>query len=86
MESHGLPGAIQVTEATRRLLSGRYEFEDRGDIEVKAKGRRRAYSSWVGRSGFALSRDEDAVAGQDGASSRGGSAAVGEDPIRQQHA
>jgi adenylate cyclase len=43
MESHGLPGAIQVSEATRRRLDGRFEFEDRGEIDVKGKGRVRAY-------------------------------------------
>lgn len=37
------PGAIQVIEATWRLLLGRYKFEDRGEIEVKGKGRCRAY-------------------------------------------
>ena len=43
MESHGLPGRIQVTEATYRRLRGRYRFEDRGEIEVKGKSRLRAY-------------------------------------------
>ena len=43
MESHGLPGRIQVSESTYRLLCGEYEFEDRGEIEVKGKGRLRTY-------------------------------------------
>lgn len=43
MESHGVPGRIQVTEATYRRLQGRYRFEDRGEIEVKGKVRQRAY-------------------------------------------
>ena len=43
MESHGLPGQIQVTEAVYRRLCDRYEFEERGEIELKGKGRRRAY-------------------------------------------
>lgn len=38
MESHGVPGEIQVTEQTRVLLEGEYEFEDRGVVEVKGKG------------------------------------------------
>lgn len=38
MESHGLPGAIQVTERTYELLRGRYELRRRGTIEVKGKG------------------------------------------------
>jgi adenylate cyclase len=50
MESHGLPGAIQVSEATRRLLDGRFEFEDRGQIDVKGKGRLHAWLL-LGRAG-----------------------------------
>jgi len=43
MESHGLPGRIQVTESTYERLRARYRFEDRGEIEVKGKARQRAY-------------------------------------------
>ena len=43
MESHGLPGSIQVTAAVHERLRGRYQFEERGEIEVKGKGRLRAY-------------------------------------------
>jgi|SRR6187551_563972 len=43
LESHGLPGRIQVGETAYRLLSDRYAFEDRGDIEVKGKVRLHAY-------------------------------------------
>ncbi len=43
MESHGLAGRIQMSEATYRRLGDRYEFEERGEIEVKGKGRRRAW-------------------------------------------
>lgn len=50
MESHGLAGRIQVSESAYRRLCDRYEFEDRGEIEVKGKGRRRAYLL-VGRRG-----------------------------------
>jgi len=38
MESHGIPGRIQVTEATYRALRDRYDFEARGKIDVKGKG------------------------------------------------
>ena len=38
MESHGLPGCIQVTEAVQVQLSGRYECRLRGTIDVKGKG------------------------------------------------
>jgi class 3 adenylate cyclase len=38
MESHGVPGRIQVTERAYQLLRDRYRFEPRGAIEVKGKG------------------------------------------------
>jgi class 3 adenylate cyclase len=38
MESHGLPGRIQVTEAVYVRLKDRFEFEARGAISVKGKG------------------------------------------------
>jgi len=38
MESHGLPGTIQVTERTYEQLRGSFALESRGTIEVKGKG------------------------------------------------
>jgi class 3 adenylate cyclase len=43
MESHGVSGRIQVTQATYERLRDRYRFEDRGEIEVKGKGPVRAW-------------------------------------------
>ena len=43
MESHGIPGAIQVTERAHRRLAGAFDFEDRGVIDVKGKGPMRTY-------------------------------------------
>lgn len=43
MESHGLPGEIQVTDSTYRLLREKYSFVERGEIEVKGKGPMRTY-------------------------------------------
>jgi adenylate cyclase len=43
MESHGLPGQIQVTQETYERLSGRYQFELRGTVELKGQGRTTAY-------------------------------------------
>jgi adenylate cyclase len=43
MESHGLPGQIQVSAATRERLGDRYAFTDRGIIEVKGKGPMRVF-------------------------------------------
>ena len=39
MESHGLPGRIQVSEAVRDRLAGRYRFEPREAVDIKGKGR-----------------------------------------------
>jgi class 3 adenylate cyclase len=43
MESHGEPGKIQVTEATRNLLEGRFTLAERGIIAVKGKGEMRTW-------------------------------------------
>ena len=39
MESHGIPGKIQVTETTYNLLADRYRFSQRGIINIKGKGK-----------------------------------------------
>jgi class 3 adenylate cyclase len=38
MESHGVPGRIQVTEAVYEQLCDRFEFEPRGMMSIKGKG------------------------------------------------
>jgi adenylate cyclase len=38
MESHSLPGRIQVSETTRNILKNSFTFERRGAIEIKGKG------------------------------------------------
>ncbi|MCL1473739.1 adenylate/guanylate cyclase domain-containing protein [Argonema antarcticum] len=38
MESHGLAGCIQMTEATYKCLKDKFDFENRGVIQVKGKG------------------------------------------------
>jgi class 3 adenylate cyclase len=38
MESHGTPGRIQVTQATRDLLADEFELVQRGTIPIKGKG------------------------------------------------
>ena len=50
MESSGLADAIQTTETTYALLKGQYEFEERGDVDVKGKGRVKTYLL-IGRRG-----------------------------------
>ncbi|MGE5658953.1 MAG: adenylate/guanylate cyclase domain-containing protein [Actinomycetota bacterium] len=43
MESHGIPGMIQVTESTYDRLKNHYQFEQRGTINVKGKGEMTTY-------------------------------------------
>jgi adenylate cyclase len=43
MESAGLPDRIHVTEAFREALLAQFDFEERGEIEVKGKGRLRTW-------------------------------------------
>ncbi|HEY9832222.1 MAG TPA: adenylate/guanylate cyclase domain-containing protein [Stenomitos sp.] len=43
MESHGIPGAIQVSLATYERLKDKYLFEERGTIDVKGKGEMNTY-------------------------------------------
>jgi len=38
MESHGIPGEIQVSDETRRELGEEFIFEDRGMVEIKGMG------------------------------------------------
>ena len=43
MQSHGLPGEINVAEATRRLLEGKFQLAERGIVPCKGVGDVRAY-------------------------------------------
>ena len=43
MESHGLPGQIQVTVSTYEILKDKFVFEKRGIIDVKGKGEMRTF-------------------------------------------
>jgi class 3 adenylate cyclase len=38
MESHGVPGAIQVSEETYRATKHLFEYEPRGVVTIKGKG------------------------------------------------
>jgi adenylate cyclase len=50
MESHGLPGRIQVTDRVQQRLRTRFVLEARGRIEVKGKEPMRTW--WLlGRAG-----------------------------------
>src|SRR6266542_1800216 len=43
MESHGVPGAIHVTERAQARMASTFEFEDRGILDVKGKGPMHTY-------------------------------------------
>ena len=43
MESQGLKGGIQITEATYKHLKDDYEFDDRGMVVIKGKGEMHTY-------------------------------------------
>ena len=38
MESHGVPGRIQISEATRNLIGDEFICTPRGEIDIKGKG------------------------------------------------
>ena len=50
MESHGEPGRIHCTEAVYEQLRDSFEFSERGEIEIRGKGRMRTFFL-VGRRG-----------------------------------
>jgi adenylate cyclase len=43
MESQGIAGKIQVTETTYQLLKEKFELQQRGEIEIKGKGKMMTY-------------------------------------------
>ena len=43
MESHGVPGEIQVTQAFYNLIKSKYDFEKRGEVSIKDKGLMKTY-------------------------------------------
>lgn len=51
MESQGIPGVIQVSEATYELLQSQFVFERRGIMEIKGKGQMVTYLL-LGRKNF----------------------------------
>jgi hypothetical protein len=43
MESHGEAGKIHVSEEVFATLDGKFVFEERGEIDIKGKGRMKTY-------------------------------------------
>ena len=56
MESHGLAGCIQVSESTYQHLQDKYQFRERGIIQVKGKGEMTTYFL-IGRKVKSLARN-----------------------------
>jgi class 3 adenylate cyclase len=57
MESHSLPGRIQISAATRSALGGGFKFEPRGALEIKGKGLMETYFLDAGPEFFSPARD-----------------------------
>jgi class 3 adenylate cyclase len=49
MESHGLPGVVQCTEATAALLGRDFALSARGPVEVEGKGEMHTFLLGSGR-------------------------------------
>jgi guanylate cyclase len=43
MESHGIPGKLQISDETHRLVEDQFQCEPRGEIAVKGKGMMRTW-------------------------------------------
>jgi class 3 adenylate cyclase len=43
MESHGIAGCIQVTDATYQILKNKFQFDPKRTIEIKGKGEMTTY-------------------------------------------
>ena len=43
LEGHGLPGRVHVSDEVRRAVGHRYEFEPRGAISLRGKGRMESF-------------------------------------------
>ena len=43
MESHGVPGEIQITESTAKLITNSFSIEERGFMDIKGKGQMKTF-------------------------------------------
>lgn len=58
MESHGIAGCIQVTQAAYEKLQHGYLFQERGTLEIKGKGEMNTYLLMGRKSQITAKRDE----------------------------
>jgi class 3 adenylate cyclase len=56
MESTGMPGAVQVSQETYLRIRNMYEFEDRGEIEIKGKQPMRTWLVRARKKGVMIDR------------------------------
>ena len=43
MEQNSDAGKVNISESTYELVKGKFAFEDRGEVDVKGKGKLRMY-------------------------------------------
>ncbi len=75
MESHGIPGEIQVSEAMRAALADQFELIPRGEIPIKGIGHTPAFIL-SGRKASGLSRNPSLAPDREDAGTSGRSAAA----------
>ncbi len=63
MEATGLPGRVQVTVGMAAALRPEFDLEERGEVEIKGKGRLRTWLV-IGRKGKSLAPDAAEAAGE----------------------
>jgi hypothetical protein len=62
MDSCGVPGRIQVTEETKQILEKEgFQFECRGQLDIKGKGLMTTYLLKLPCDGIAQSRTNDEI-------------------------
>lgn len=61
MESHGLPGSIQVSHETYARLREGYEFHDRGLVPIKSKGEMATYLLVGRKASVTASRESPSI-------------------------
>ena len=67
MESHGVPGRVQVTERVARAAWARFDFEARRSVAIKGKGATTTYLLVGARASLSPTRFDatsDALAGE----------------------
>lgn len=81
MESHGVAGAVQITDAVRERLAGEYDVEARGGLAVKGRGTMKTWFLRGRRHTTGRDRaDADPSDAAEGDAAEGGAAGVRAEP------